>query len=236
MLEHVDYAAYAIDPETRELLFANAKMCARFPTLRPGEKCYRALMAGADAPCEGCDMAKLLHQAQGGGADEAEALCARTDIRVGLNNGGQRTFLDGEDVTGLIRTPEVSAAASAISLAAGVRRDMVLRQRRCAQQADMVVDGRDIGTRVLPDAAFKFFLTAAPEIRACRRYDELRAHGVACDYAQVLRELIARDRQDTTRAVDPLRRAEDALEIDSSGMTQEQVVQTMLRVVKERKA
>ena len=76
MLEHVDYAAYAIDPETRELLFANAKMCARFPTLRPGEKCYRALMAGADAPCEGCDMAKLLHQAQGGGADEAEALCA----------------------------------------------------------------------------------------------------------------------------------------------------------------
>lgn len=169
-------------------------------------------------------------------AGAAEALCARTDIRVGLNNGGQRTFLDGEDVTGLIRTPEVSAAASAISLAAGVRRDMVLRQRRCAQQADMVVDGRDIGTRVLPDAAFKFFLTASPEIRARRRYDELRAHGVACDYAQVLRELIARDRQDTTRAVDPLRRAEDALEIDSSGMTQEQVVQTMLRVVKERKA
>ena len=76
MLEHVDYAAYAIDPDTRELLFANAKMCARFPTLRPGEKCYRALMAGADAPCEGCDMAKLLRLAQDGEVGDAEALCA----------------------------------------------------------------------------------------------------------------------------------------------------------------
>ena len=76
MLEHADYIAYAIDPETRELLFANAKMCARFPTLRPGEKCYHALMAGANAPCEGCDARKLLDQAREGAAVEAEALCA----------------------------------------------------------------------------------------------------------------------------------------------------------------
>ena len=76
MLEHADYIAYAIDPETRELLFANAKMCARFPTLRPGEKCYHALMAGANAPCEGCDARKLLDQARKGAAVEAEALCA----------------------------------------------------------------------------------------------------------------------------------------------------------------
>ena len=72
----MDYAAYAIDPYTRELLFANAKMCARFPTLRPGEKCYRALMAGADAPCEGCDTAKLLKQLNGGIYGEVDALCA----------------------------------------------------------------------------------------------------------------------------------------------------------------
>jgi len=166
-------------------------------------------------------------------AAASEALCGRTQISAMPMGGGQRTYLDGVDVSDEIRTPEVSAAASAISKARGVRARMVSLQQRCAAQAGMVLDGRDIGTRVLPTAAFKFFLNAPAEVRAMRRYDEMRAKGVDCDYEQVLADLTARDAQDSGREVDPLRRADDALEIDTANLTQDEVVAALLRVIEE---
>ncbi|MCL1964055.1 MAG: (d)CMP kinase [Firmicutes bacterium] len=165
-------------------------------------------------------------------ADASEKLCDRTRLDVKLSGGGQRTYLDGADVTDEIRTPQVSAAASAISMARGVRAHMVSLQRRYAAESDMVLDGRDIGTRVLPGAAYKFFLTAPAEVRAGRRYDELRANGVPCAYERVLEDLIARDAQDSGREVDPLRRADDAIEIDTTALSQGAVVAALTRAIK----
>lgn len=167
---------------------------------------------------------------------QAATLCAQTRVEVELGDDGQRTLLDGEDVTGLIRTPEVSAAASDISTVGAVRARMVALQRECAARADMVLDGRDIGTRVLPGATFKFFLTAPAEVRARRRWLEMRQKGQACEFDEVLRAVVARDRQDTERAVDPLRRAEDAVEIDTSDKTLREVVETLLAAVRREKA
>ncbi|MDR0928667.1 MAG: (d)CMP kinase [Oscillospiraceae bacterium] len=168
-------------------------------------------------------------------ASAAEALCAETDIAVALGETGQCTLLDGEDVTALIRTPAVSAAASAVSKAGGVRARMVALQQAYAQKADMVLDGRDIGTRVLPNATHKFFLNASSEVRARRRYDELRAKGVDCAYEQVLAEMIARDRQDSERAVDPLRCAADATEIDTTLLSAADVLAALLRAIGEER-
>ena len=162
----------------------------------------------------------------------SEALCGRTDIAVRLEAGLQRTFLDGMDITDQIRTPQVSAAASAISKARGVRRHMVALQQQYALQSDMVLDGRDIGTCVLPNATFKFFLTAPSQVRARRRYEELRAKEIPCAYEEVLRDLIARDEQDAGREVSPLKRAEDALEIDTADLTEEGVLEMLLGIVK----
>lgn len=161
------------------------------------------------------------------------ALAERTLVGVKQVDGAQYTYLDGEDVTGLLRTPEVSAAASAISMNPVVRQKMVALQRQCADREDMVLDGRDIGTRVLPNATFKFFLNALPEERAKRRYLELTAQGVACTYHRVLEEMMARDKQDSERAVDPLRRAEDAVEIDTTDMNLRQVVELLLSIIQE---
>ena len=166
----------------------------------------------------------------------AQELCEQTDISVALGAQGQRTLLDGEDVTGLIRTGEVSAASSAISTIAAVRAHMVRLQQACAAKADMVLDGRDIGTRVLVDATFKFYLTASPEVRAHRRMQEMLDRGEPAQYAEVLRALNERDRQDMSRAVDPLRCAEDAVVVDTSGMTLRQTVEAMLDVIKGGKS
>jgi len=162
----------------------------------------------------------------------AEALSEQTEISVSLSGGAQRTFLDGEDVTALIRAPEVSAAASAVSTAEGVRRRMVALQRQSVAQVDAVLDGRDIGTRVLPDATFKFYLNASPEVRAKRRFDELRAKGERCAYEDVLADLLARDTQDMGRAVDPLRRAKDAREIDTTRLSEREVLELLLKIVR----
>lgn len=166
-------------------------------------------------------------------ADAAEALMARTDISVLLDGNRQRTLLDGEDVSGDIREPEVSAAASAISKAPGVRTQMVRLQQAYAAQTAMVLDGRDIGTRVLPEASFKFFLDAAPETRARRRYDEMTGRGVDCIYEQVLADLIARDKQDRERAVDPLRQAEDARLIDTTSLDEGGVLALLMSIIQE---
>lgn len=164
-------------------------------------------------------------------APAAEALVARTDIAVALEGGAQRTCLDGEDVTAAVRAQQVGDAASAISKSAGVRAAMVALQQHYASQADMVLDGRDIGTRVLPGATHKFYLTATPATRARRRHAELAAKGVEIPYEQVYRELMARDAQDMGRDVDPLRPAKDAHIIDTEPLDTQGVVAALLKII-----
>jgi len=163
-------------------------------------------------------------------------LLEQVDISVAYLDGAQQTLVDGADVSGLIRSPEVGMAASAVSRWPQVRRQMVALQRRLAEQSPMVLDGRDIGTNVLPCANIKIFLTAAPEERARRRHEELVSKGIESSYQQVLSDLIQRDSQDSTRPVDPLRPAEDAVMLDSTFLTAEQVVDRILQIVEERHA
>lgn len=168
-------------------------------------------------------------------ADEeaVSACCERARVDVRYEGGEQRTLLEGEDVTGLIRTGEVSTAASLVSRYPAVRRRMVRAQQELAAQADMLIDGRDIGTRVLPGAPVKIYLTATPEERARRRFLQQTARGDETPYEQVLHELNERDRQDMTRETDPLRQAEDAVLVDSTQMTEQQVVERIVRVVED---
>ena len=125
-------------------------------------------------------------------------------------------------------------AASTVARYAGVRQAMVALQRQLAAQAPMLLDGRDIGTRVLPQATVKIFLTATPEERARRRYLELQQKGAPDTYEQVLRDLKARDEQDTHRVVDPLRAAEDAVVVDTTSLNFDQVVEAILAIVEEK--
>lgn len=161
------------------------------------------------------------------------ALAEDVDVQVKYENGAQRTLLFGEDVSELIRTGEVSAAASAVSKWPAVRRRMVRAQQEMARTADMLIDGRDIGTVVLKDSPCKIFLTAAAEERARRRYLQQLEKGDTTPYEQVLRELNARDEQDMNRKTDPLRQAEDAVLVDSTDMTQEETVEAIVRIVED---
>ena len=163
------------------------------------------------------------------------ALCRELKISVSHEADGQHTFVEGEDVTGLIRTPEVSMAASTVSRYQGVRKAMVLLQQRLAAETDMLVDGRDICTTVLPNATAKIFLTASAEERARRRYLEMQEKGMPDTYEQVLEELKKRDEQDMNRPVEPLRRAEDAELVDSTNLTFEETVERILAIVEEKR-
>ena len=159
------------------------------------------------------------------------ALVEKVDIQVKYADGAQQTLLFGEDVSDLIRTGEVSAAASAVSKWPAVRRRMVRAQQEIAKTADMLIDGRDIGTVVLHDSPCKIFLTAAAEERARRRYVQQVEKGDMTPYEQVLRELNARDEQDMNRKTDPLRQAEDAVLVDSTNLTPEETVEAIIRIV-----
>jgi cytidylate kinase len=159
---------------------------------------------------------------------------ADSTVTVTCVQGVQHTWLNGRDVSGIIRTPEASAAASMVSAVGAVRDSMVKRQRAIVAGMDAVLDGRDIGTRVLPDATVKFFVTALPEIRARRRHDELAAKGDPSTYEQVFADVTARDLRDTTRELDPLRQAEDAIAVDTSRMTLEEEVAIMLEAVRSK--
>ena len=133
-------------------------------------------------------------------------------------------------ITGIPSSLPASTAASAVSRYAGVRRLLVQRQQELAQTQPMLLDGRDIGTVVLPNAPVKVYLTATPEARAMRRLKQLLEKGETADFAEVLAEVNARDEQDMNRAVDPLRQAEDAIVVDSSNLTFEETVQAILRL------
>lgn len=166
----------------------------------------------------------------------ATALCKEVNITVSHEADGQHTYVDGEDVTGLIRTPEVSMAASTVAKYLGVRQAMVALQQKLASETPMLLDGRDICTRVLPNATVKIYLTASAEERARRRWLEMQQKGAADTYEQVLEDLKKRDAQDMNREVDPLRPAEDAVIVDSTELNFEQVVEKILAIVKEKTA
>ena len=174
------------------------------------------------------------------GADPADAgqvaaLLKGLDIRMDYGpDGEQRMFLGGEDVSRAIREHQVSGLASRVSAIPAVRDFLLDFQRRQAREHNVVMDGRDIGTVVLPQADVKIFLTAAPEARAQRRLLELRQRGQQADYDTVLRDIIQRDEQDANRPIAPLRRAEDAQLLDTTRLNLEQSLEALVRLVKEK--
>jgi cytidylate kinase len=166
-------------------------------------------------------------------AERLTELVGSIDIRIEYIGNEQRLFLDGEDVTAMIRTPEVSIGASDVSAVPAVRLKMVELQRAIAQKSDVVMDGRDIGTYVLPGAKYKFFITASLEERAKRRFAEMQskgATGVTLD--EVMKDIAYRDKNDSTRAFAPLSKASDAIEIDTTEMEPQQVVHNILDRIK----
>jgi len=154
------------------------------------------------------------------------------DIGVQFVNGEQRMYLDGEDVTALIRSPEASMAASAVSAVPEVRKRLVRLQQETAKGVSIVMDGRDIGTVVLPDATLKLYLTATVEARALRRYGDLRKKGMLPKFHEVLDDLVERDYNDTHRSTTPLCQAEDAHYLDTTEMTEKQVIDEVNRLLK----
>ena len=156
------------------------------------------------------------------------------EASVTFEAGTQLVFLNGEDVTATIRTPEVSALASRVSAVPGVRRALVDKQRELAGETSVVMEGRDIGTVVFPDADIKVFLDAPTDVRANRRTRELAERGEAVDGAGTAREIAERDQRDRTRSEAPLVQAPDAVYIDSASLTVPEVVETILKVVRDR--
>ncbi len=169
--------------------------------------------------------------------DDEEALARLAEeSRIVLSGDPQalRVSIDGEDVTEEIRAPEISRAASLIATLASVRRAIVAQQQEMGRAGGVVLEGRDTGTVVFPDADVKFFLDARLEVRARRRFEQERARGQEVTFEQTLQETAERDRRDEERAASPLRRAPDAVYIDSSDLNVEQVVQRMLEVIRKR--
>jgi CMP/dCMP kinase len=168
-------------------------------------------------------------------ADEKLVALAR-DTRIDLRaeDGTQRVFLDHEDVTTAIRTPEVSQAASKLAINAGVRHVLVAEQRRAGEQGGVVMEGRDIGSVVFPDAQLKIFLTASPETRAERRWREHQQKGDAIDLQRTLEEIHERDRRDQGRATSPLVRAADAVVVDSTAMDPEEVARLVVMLAQNQ--
>lgn len=166
--------------------------------------------------------------------DAVCALIGKTDLRVDYRDGKQVTMLGDRDVSEEIRSPGMSQLASEVSALACVRSAMVAMQRRIASEMSCVLDGRDIGTNVLPDARYKFFVTASDEVRARRRLEEDRAKGYDVRYEDVLRDIRERDRRDSERAIAPLKCAEDAVVVDTSDMSPEEVVQFIRNKIQEK--
>ncbi len=166
--------------------------------------------------------------------EKIDAKCEEADITIGYENGEQIVYLNGENVNGLIRTEEVGNMASASSPNPNVRKKMVELQQKLAASRDVVMDGRDIGTCVLPDAQVKVYLTADSRVRAERRYKELSAKGVSCDLDTIEKDIIERDHQDMTREISPLMQAEDAVLVDSSCMTIDEVVDAVIGLAGDR--
>jgi len=154
--------------------------------------------------------------------------CLEADISIVYEKGEQVVLLNGRNVNGLIRTEQVSNMASASSVNGDVRKKLVELQQKLAEKADVVMDGRDIGTCVLPNADLKIYLTASSEVRAKRRYDEMIARGEKCDIDVIKRDIEERDYRDMHMDISPLKQAEDAVLVDSSDMTIEEVIEKIM--------
>jgi cytidylate kinase len=161
------------------------------------------------------------------------ALAQKTSIDLRADSGTQRVLLDQEDVTAAIRTPEVSQAASKIAVTPGVRHVLVAEQRRAGERGGVVMEGRDIGSVVFPDAQLKIFLTASPETRAERRWREHEQKGDAIDLQKTLDEIHERDQRDKLRSTSPLVKAPDAVVVDSTAMEPEEVARLVVMLAKE---
>ena len=168
--------------------------------------------------------------------EEVVPLLAQIKIEMRHIDGEQHIFLNEEDVSDKIRTESVSAASSKVSAIPAVRDFLFDMQREIAETNDVVMDGRDIGTVVLPDAELKIFLTAKPEIRAERRVNQLREKGIIVDFEEVLEEVIERDNNDFNRDFRPLKLAEDGILFDNSEITFDETVEKLISIAKERKA
>ena len=165
--------------------------------------------------------------------DKISQSCKDIDITIRYQDGQQQVILNGDNVTAFIRDEKVGNMASATSVYPDVRTKLVELQRQLASRENVVMDGRDIGTVVLPDANVKIYLTASSYVRAKRRFDELTAKGQACNIEEIERDIIERDHRDMTREISPLKQADDALLLDSSDMTIDQVVDKMKEIIDE---
>lgn len=170
--------------------------------------------------------------------DALERLCSRLNLTVRPEGDGMRIELDGRDITGEIRSPDVSRAAAAVAVVGAVRRRLLGIQRQMGNEigahGGIVVEGRDIGTVVFPEATVKFFLNAAPEVRVKRRYQELLQQGAPVDLTGTRQEIDTRDLKDSSRTIAPLRVADDAVRIDSTGLTLEGVVLKMVETIRHK--
>ena len=170
-------------------------------------------------------------------ADDVDGIKSVLDdinIKLEYDNDTQVVMLNGENVNGLIRTEEVGAMTSASSKNACVREKLVELQRAIAAEKDVIMDGRDIGTCVLPNANLKIYLTASSKTRAERRWKEYQEKGIECDINKIEEDIIARDNQDMTREVSPLKQADDAVLVDSSNMTIDEVIDNIYNLANER--
>lgn len=164
-----------------------------------------------------------------------EALLDGISVEIAHSEGGQSVFLNGEDVSVEIRLPQVSVAASDVSRIPKVREKLLELQRGLANKTDVIMDGRDIGTVVLPDAQLKIFLTASVDERAMRRYRELIEKGVECEFEQVKADMEYRDKNDSQREIAPLKPAEDSVIVDTTGNDLDESVEIIMNLIKERR-
>lgn len=163
-----------------------------------------------------------------------EGACENVDITIQYEGGTQVVYLNGENVNTLIRTKEAGGAASKVAVIPAVRKKLVWLQRRLAEEKDCIMDGRDIGTCVLPDADVKIYLTASSLVRAKRRYEELLQKGEVCDLSEIQRNIEERDDRDMHREISPLMKAEDACLLDTSELSLEQVLEEVIRLCGKR--
>lgn len=174
---------------------------------------------------------------QGTNIEEAEAIarkCEEADITISYEEGEQVVYLNGENVNASLRTEEVGNATSKISVQPAVRKKLVELQQKLAAKSDCIMDGRDIGTCVLPNAQVKIYLTASSAVRAKRRYDELTKKGQACDLAKIQADIEARDYRDMHREMSPLKQAQDAVLVDTSDMTIEEVIEEIISICEKK--
>ena len=163
-------------------------------------------------------------------AEEVAAACSKVEVTIAYENGEQQVYVNGENLSGVIRTERGGEMASKVSVYPVVRTKLVESQQKLAQNADVIMDGRDIGTVVLPNAQVKIFLTASSLTRAKRRYDELTAKGLVCDLAEIEKDIIERDYRDMNRETSPLKQAEDAVLVDTSDLDIDGVVEVIRRI------